>query len=108
MTNSTIQQNVMRRVRTVHAVRPLLSGQILSLGVIAVALWGIGREVFVAQVFANMPSITHVSEVVRFMSVALINTDTVVQVLVAIVAAAGIWMAVDTIKSLKQGRVFAY
>ncbi len=53
--NSTIEQVVMRRVHTVHALRPILSGGALALAIFVFALWGIGREVWVARVFENAP-----------------------------------------------------
>lgn len=52
---SDIERVVMRRVRTVRVLRPLVSAGALAALVLAVALWGIGREVWVAKVFANGP-----------------------------------------------------
>jgi hypothetical protein len=54
-TESTIETTVMRRVHAAHLLRPLVSGGALALAVSLFAFWGIGREVWVAQVFANAP-----------------------------------------------------
>lgn len=54
-TESNIEAIVMRRVRAAHVLRPLVSGGAIALAVFIFALWGIGREVWVAQVFANGP-----------------------------------------------------
>jgi hypothetical protein len=56
MNNQTsIEKNVMRRVRLIRALRPVTSYAALSALVLLLALWGIGREVWVARVFANGP-----------------------------------------------------
>lgn len=53
--SSNIERTVMRRVRTISILRPIFSGAVLALVVSVIALWGIGREVWVAKVFANGP-----------------------------------------------------
>ncbi len=45
----------MRRVRLVRALRPIVSGAAAACLLLTIALWGIGREVWVAKVFANGP-----------------------------------------------------
>ena len=104
---SNIQKNVMRRVRTVHAVRPWLRTRMLSLIAIVVGLVGIGHEVFVAQVIANMPSVTDVAALTRFFASALFNTEFAVQVMVGLCVIAFVWFVVDGAKSLMGNRQFA-
>jgi hypothetical protein len=57
------------------------------------ALWGVGREVWVAKVFENMPSMADVPAVTLFFLRAFQDTDIVVQVLVIVALAALIWFA---------------
>lgn len=52
---SPIERVVMRRVRSIALLRPLISGASLAALVLFFALWGIGREVWVAKVFENAP-----------------------------------------------------
>lgn len=106
-TMSNIQKNVMRRVRTIHAVRTWLRTRVLSLLAIGAGLVGIGHEVFVAQVIANMPSVTDVAALARFFTAALFNTEFAVQVLVALCVVAFVWFVVDGVKSLGGDRQFA-
>jgi len=59
MTNfeqSRIEKIVMRRVRTVRVLRLVFSGATASCLLLLLALWGVGREVWVAKVFANGPA----------------------------------------------------
>lgn len=76
---SSVEAVVMRRVHTVHRFRPLVSGGTVALAVFVFALWGIGREVWVAQVFANAP--TDLIGFVKFFIAAFENTRTTVQAL---------------------------
>lgn len=86
----------MRRVYAVHSVRPLLSGAMLALALVALSLWGIGREVWVAQVFHNAPSLTDFSAAARFWLAAVANTRLVVQALLALALAAVVYLARET------------
>lgn len=52
---SPIERAVMRRVRRISWLRLLVSGGVFALCVALLALWGIGREVWVAKVFENGP-----------------------------------------------------
>lgn len=77
---SAIERVVMRRVRMAHALRPLLSGGALALAIFVFALWGIGREVWVAQVFANAPHAGILASF-KFFLYAFENTRITVQAL---------------------------
>ena len=50
-----IEQNVMRRVRRISILRLLISSGVFALTLALLALYGIGREVWVARVFENGP-----------------------------------------------------
>ncbi len=98
MTNpSTIEQNVMRRVRTISILRPLVSGGALAALVFVAALWGIGREVWVAKVFENGPQglLGHT----RYLLYAFDHTRLIVQALTLVTILAFVYLA----RSVAQG-----
>jgi hypothetical protein len=101
---SQIKQNVMRRVRTIHRVRPFTSGTALAFALLGVSLYAIGRFVFVAQVFRNMPAIEDVGAVVRFFVGAFAHTDLVVQVLTLLTVTAAVRMVRDIGRVFMQAR----
>lgn len=75
-----------------HRIRvfaPLGAASILFI----VALGGIGREVWVAKVFANMPSYADVPGVLNFFSGAFLHTELVVQVFLILAVGALVWLA---------------
>ena len=82
----------MRRVRTIYLVRAI-APTALSCGLFLAALWGIGREVWVAKVFENMPSVWNVPEVLGFASGAFLHTEFAVQVLLIVAFGALVWLA---------------
>lgn len=94
MTN--IEQNVMRRVRTVYYLRPFVSGSTLSGVVAALSLYGIGREVWVARVVENAPR--EVVSLLNFALSAFANTDLVVQALSLLALGAVVYFARETSK----------
>jgi hypothetical protein len=102
MTNNTmpdIEAVLMRRVRTVHALRPFFSAAALSALLVLLSLWGIGREVWVAKVFENAPHGSLVSAA-RFFLDALLGTRLVVQALVALALAATVYLAREAARLL--------
>ena len=92
---SQIKQNVMRRVHTIRTLRPFTSGIALAFVLLGVSLFTIGRFVFVAQVFRNMPAIEDVGAVIRFFVGAFAHTDLIVQVLTLFTVASILWMLRD-------------
>jgi len=101
---STIKKNVMRRVRTMHTVRPLMSGSVLSLAVLGVSLYVIGKSVFVAQIFRNMPAIQDVPALARFFLEAFLHTEVLVQALTVAIVLSAVWMVIDATKLLGENR----
>lgn len=91
----------MRRVHTIHAVRPLASGTafaaLLGLG----SLYFIGKEVWVARVFENMPSPAHLLSFATFFESAFFNTTTIVQVLCVVILFSFVWIVRDFIRSIQ-------
>lgn len=102
--NSSIHTNVMRRVRTIHAVRPLASGTAFAALLALGSLYAIGREVWVAQVFANMPNPAHLAQVFVFFEAAFFNTTAVVQILCVAVLFAFAWIVRDFARSVQLPR----
>jgi hypothetical protein len=96
---SNISRNVMRRVRFVHAVRPFVSNAAGACVLLAFSLYLIGREVWVAQVFRNMPR-TDYSATLRFVEVAFLNTTIIVQALTVLTALAGVYLAREFVRLL--------
>jgi hypothetical protein len=101
MTESVIHKNVMRRVRTIHAVRPLLSATALSTLLLLGTLWGIGTQVWVARVFQNMPSLADLGGLARFVLAAFLNTELLVQAFTIVALLAAIWLVRDGMRSLR-------
>jgi hypothetical protein len=82
----------MRRVRTIHALRAAAAPVGASFLVLALSLYLIGREVWVARVFANMPDSADVLAVLRFFTYAFLNTHLSVQTLLLLSIAAAVWL----------------
>ena len=89
---SDIERTVMRRVRMVHALQPFASMGMLAALICIAALWGIGREVWVAHVFQNAPHAGLVS-LGRFYVAAFEHTKLAVQALVLVTGASALLFA---------------
>jgi hypothetical protein len=103
---SLIQKNIMRRVRVIHATRTLFRGEFAALLVMLAALYGVGREVWVAHVFQNMPSLENVSAFSNFWLAALVNTRSIVQVLIAVTIVAAVYFVREIVRALRTGGTF--
>lgn len=95
---SNIERVVMRRVHTIHILRPFLSPAALAALVAVLALWGIGREVWVAKVFANAPH-TFLGTA-QYLTYAFDHTKIAVQALTLLTAAAALYLARETARLL--------
>lgn len=98
---SDIQSVVMRRVHTVHAIRPFISSTMLAAILSLGSLYLVGREVWVAKVLVNIPNPLNVVSTLRFFEVAFLNTTTLVQVLCVIVAFSVVWILRDMVRALR-------
>lgn len=96
-TESRIEATVMRRVRRARMVRPFVSVA-PAVALFALALYGIGREVWVARVMENMPSDAY--SIVGFFMQAFLTTELVVQVLILMLALAAVWFAREIARTL--------
>jgi hypothetical protein len=97
---SRTERVVMARARRVRAWRAILSAETLAFAVALLALWGIGKEVWVARVFQNAPSIAHFSAAAHFWLAAFANTRAVVQVLMLAALAAVLYLAREIAKAI--------
>ena len=84
--SSNIELVVMRRIRLIRILTLIISTVTLAVLAGVAALWGIGREVWVAHVFQNMPRVTDVNQFITFWLAAFTNTSFLVQMLVVFTA----------------------
>ena len=90
-TKTNIEKVVMRRVRTIRVLRPIISVGTLSALVFVLALWGIGQEVWVARVFQNGPQDFFGHTI--YLAYAFGHTRIVVQVLTVLTLASVVYAA---------------
>ena len=88
---SNIERVVMRRVYHLQALRLLVNSVTASCLLLLVALWGIGREVWVAKVFENSPH--DVLGRALYLVYAFEHTHLAVQVLSVLTLASIIYLA---------------
>lgn len=98
-TPSPISHTVLRRVRRIHVMRTV-TPPIAAAGVFAGALWGIGREVWVARVLENMPSLSEGTAAFAFLMRAFAQTEFLVQLCTLLAMAAALWLAYAGARSL--------
>lgn len=95
-TESAIERTVMMRVYRTRALRLLSRGYVLGPVLAILALWGIGREVWVARVFENAPA--DILSSLSFYASAFLHTEAIVQLLSFAVFAAVVWMVYDALR----------
>jgi len=106
MPSTQISHTVMRRVRAIHAMR-LAAAPLSAALVLFAALWGIGRAVWVAKVFENMPALSDVPGVLSFYIHAFLGTGVLEQALLLTATAALLVLFVSALRSLGQEMRFA-
>jgi len=93
MINETsIERTVMRRVRLIRILALVVSTATLAVLTALAALWGIGREVWVARVFENMPEASNLVALLAFWISAFFKTNLLVQVLTLLTLASLIFL----------------
>ncbi len=90
-TQTNIERIVMQRVHLIRALRFAISSGTLSTVVSLLALWGIGREVWVARVLQNAP--VSIFDFPRFYMAAFMHTHLIVQILILVVLFALLFVA---------------
>lgn len=89
----------MQRVYLIRALRFAVSGSVFSSIVSLLALWGIGREVWVAQVLQNAPQ--NFFEIPRFYFAAFLHTHFIVQVLIILFALSAIYLVREIVHAVE-------
>lgn len=95
---SEIERIVMQRVHLIRALRFAISNSVFSTIVSLLALWGLGREVWVARVLQNAP--TDLLEIPRFYIAAFLNTHVIVQLLVLLIVASSLYLAIEIARAI--------
>lgn len=104
--SSPVLNTVMRRVRVIHHVRTFAPG-VVSVVLLMGALFGLGREVWVAKVLENMPSLANIPATLSFFVSAFLHTELFVQILSIVVLAALVWLAREIARALVSHPHFA-
>lgn len=107
---SNIERVVMKRVHRMRVLRVAFSNTALTLAVLTFALWDIGREVWVAKVFANMPHAVDVVAQEHFWLAAFLHAHFTVELFALVSLAALVLLARETarlITSLAVPRISA-
>lgn len=94
MNESPIERAVMRRIHLIRILGLVISTGALAIVTLILALWGIGREVWVARVFQNAP--TDFIHIPNFFIAAFGHTRLVVQVLALLTFASFVYLAKKT------------
>ena len=97
-TPSNIERIVMRRVYLIRALRLAISSSVLSMLVSVLALWGIGREVWVARVLQNAPA--NPLNAPAFYFLAFDHTRIAVQVLIVLALLAFIFLVREVARAV--------
>jgi len=102
-TGSRVRAVVMRRVRTIHLLQSLFSPTTFSVAVFVAALWGIGREVWVARVLQDEPSanIGDIGAVAHFYLLAFLDTRLIVQALSIVALGALLYLLYSSSRSIR-------
>lgn len=94
MNNETsIERIVMRRVRLIRVLRLVISTVVLAALTFVAALWGIGREVWVARVFENAPQ--GLSGHLGYLLYAFMHTHLIVQMLTVLTLGSFLYLLIE-------------
>ncbi len=97
---SGIERAVMRRVHIIRILGLVISTGALAVLTLVLALWGIGKEVWVARVFQNAP--TDFVNLPNFLISAFGNTRLIVQILAVLTFASFIYLARATARAVSS------
>lgn len=95
---SNTERIVMQRVHLIRALRFAISGSVFSMLISAIALWGIGREVWVARVLQNAPG--NPINSLHFYLIAFGHTRLIVQGLILLTLASLLFLAREIARAL--------
>lgn len=95
-----IERAVMRRIRLIRILWLVISAGTLAILTLILALWGIGKEVWVARVFQNAPAdFRHLPD---FFFSAFGNTRLIVQTLALLTFASFVYLARATARAISS------
>lgn len=103
---TTIEKNVMANVALIYTMRRLTSPPALKLYVCVVCLWGLASLVWVAKVFENLAHVGAAGSL-QFFIAAVLNTDTLVQLILVVGVVAAVSLAVDLVRSFSRNPLAA-
>jgi len=92
-THTDIERIVMRRVRLIRVLKLVISTAVLAVLTFGAALWGIGKEVWVARIFENAPP--NFDGLPDFYLAAFAHTNIIVQALTLLTLVSLIYLAVE-------------
>ena len=99
-TRTNIEKVVMRRVRLIRLLALIVSTAMLATLTFIAALWGIGREVWVARILQNTP--TDFAGLLPFYFTAFTNTHFIVQVLTLLTLISFILLVRETARAVSS------
>ena len=91
--HTNIEEIVMRRVHLIRILKLIISTVVLAVLTTVAALWGIGREVWVARVFENAPP--NIGDLPNFYIAAFTHTNLIVQTLTLFTLASLLYLAFE-------------
>jgi len=97
---SKIERVVMRRVHLIRILGLIISTAVLAVLTFILALWGIGKEVWVARVFENMPHSGDIAATGNFFLSAFGHAKLIVQVLSLITFVSFVYLVRKTARAL--------
>ena len=98
--HTDIEHIVMRRVHLIRILGLVISTGTLAILTLVFALWGIGREVWVARVFQNAP--TDFVHLPNFFINAFGHTRLIVQALAILTFVSSVYLARETTHALSS------
>jgi len=101
-----IETVVMARVRRIHFLRRFSHPTMLKVYSGILLLGTLGSMVSIANVLANMPSITSPAQVVSFTRNAIVHTEMFVQFVVVGIGVVCALLVKDILQNVKQKSVF--
>ncbi|MBI2025197.1 hypothetical protein HYT04_00195 [Candidatus Kaiserbacteria bacterium] len=103
-TQTNIERNVMRRVRLIRLLALIISTATLAVLTFIAALWGIGREVWVARIFENMPQSSDLGALAAFWLAAFLHTSLIVQALIVLTLTSLLFLIREIARALIKSR----
>ncbi len=101
---SNTERVVMRRVHLLRILGLIISTGMLATLTFIAALWGVGREVWVARIFENMPHSNDLIALANFWLATFIHTRLIVQVLILLTLASLIYLIREIVRTLSLFR----